>query len=80
VKLVEELCCVHDRLIEVRAELDKDGLILNGRRHPLLATEVQLSTQYRLLWQAAGFGDREDTQVDRSELARRAADARWGNR
>lgn len=57
--LLEQLCTVHDRLHQLRAELKKRG-ITEGQK--LLADEARMLGQYRQLWKAAGFADEPKQQ------------------
>jgi hypothetical protein len=45
-----ELCRVQDRLAEVRSRIAAEGLVQDGRRHPLADLEPKLSGQFRMLW------------------------------
>ena len=45
-----ELCRIQDRLSQVRETLAAEGLVVEGKRHPLADLEPKLSGQFRMLW------------------------------
>ncbi len=45
-----ELCRIQDRLVQVRETLARDGMVVDGKRHPLADLEPKLSGQFRMLW------------------------------
>jgi hypothetical protein len=56
--LLTKLCLVADRLAEIRAILERDGLLsANGRKHPLLDVEARLMAQYGIFWKLLGLAD-----------------------
>lgn len=69
------LCRVADRLAEVAAILDRDGLVSSGgagklaRKHPLVDLEVKLYGQFAALWRLAGLA-REDVPAGLREPGR----------
>jgi len=60
-ELLFEMCATVDRLSQVRAELKKTGLTIQGAkgtiRNPLLTTEIQLQAQYGRFWKLLGLAD-----------------------
>jgi hypothetical protein len=48
--LLSELCHTCDRLAEVRAILAKDGLMVDGARHPLSEAEIKLANLFRQVY------------------------------
>lgn len=59
--LLQELCKLQDRLTDVRATLEKDGLIVGGKKHVLADLEPKLSAQFQKIWKLLGLADDEPT-------------------
>jgi hypothetical protein len=69
--LLEELCRLQDRLSQVRAILNAEGLTVarttgrrgpepaRDRRHPLADLEPKLSAQFQKVWKLLGLADRD---------------------
>jgi hypothetical protein len=60
--LATELCQIADRLGEVREQIRKDGVWVNGRKNPLIDIECKLSAQFTKLWRTAGLADKPDVE------------------
>jgi hypothetical protein len=58
--LVAELCRVCDRLAEVRAAIAEEGVGADGKRNPLLDSEMKLSGQFGKLWRTLGMADKPE--------------------
>lgn len=77
--LAHELCCIADRLEQVRALMAAAERPLDVTR--LISSEVALQGQFVRVWRALGLDENEEKPpVDVSAAARRAAMARWGRR
>ena len=58
--LVRELCELADRLAEVRASIAKQGVsTADGKKNPLLDTEIKLSAMFTKDWRVLGLADRD---------------------
>ncbi|MEK7754510.1 MAG: hypothetical protein AAB654_21475 [Acidobacteriota bacterium] len=57
-----ELCRVADRLAQVRETLVAEGLVVEGKRHPLADLEPKLSGQFRMLWRTLRLDLGEQTK------------------
>jgi hypothetical protein len=56
--LASELCQLQDRLLGIRAEIAKSGLVNSrGQKNPLIAEEVRVSGQLLRVWKALGLSD-----------------------
>lgn len=56
--LVTEICRVADRLAEVRKAIGEQGVGgADGKRNPLLDSEMKLSGQFGKLWRTLGLAD-----------------------
>jgi hypothetical protein len=61
--LAVELCRVADRLQEVRAKIESQGLTVSGARgrsskNSLLDVEIKLQKSYQTIWKGLGLSDK----------------------
>lgn len=72
-------CEAYDRATAAREQIDRDGMVVGGKRHPLLGVEAKSTELFYRGIKELGL-EPADAAMSASEAGRAAARARWNRR